>query len=213
AASTPSWASSSVSIATASAVASKLGPVHLVGHAFLIVQLRWLCRLLSISVMVRFCRVMVPLITSLRHFHRSSSLVMPRWSEMFENEVRPGSSRCERSASLPSRYLVEVVLESSPEHCLNPATVSPFQVTVKLKPLNGSFLKPVVSLIAMSHAPFSSRHRVSCLYCWAATAEASPLTRRTTMNSPGRAGATPTSVTTCPASCPSGGLVSASHLT
>src|SRR6185369_4202493 len=147
----PSWAISSVSIATSLPVELKLGPVHLVGQAS-----RKFHRAFSFlpssssSTIDPFLRWMFPVLACLYQFHRSWSSDIPRFRLMLEYLLSPGSLRAV-GPSVPSRYSIGSWEASSPEHSRKPARVMPSISTLKLKERKGSLRFPV----AMFESPWS----------------------------------------------------------
>src|SRR5262245_63972288 len=80
--STPSWAISSVSIATSFPVALKLAPVHFVGQPLLKFQRSFSSPASLIRMIEPFFRSVLLSIDCLRHFQSEASSVIPHFIDM-----------------------------------------------------------------------------------------------------------------------------------
>src|SRR5687767_10022576 len=96
--STPSWAISSVSIATSFPVALKLGPVHFVGQASRKFQRSFSSPASFIRTIEPFLRSTLPSIHFFRQSQSDASSVVPHFRTMLEYLLSPGSFRTVRGS-------------------------------------------------------------------------------------------------------------------
>ena len=233
---TSSCVISSVSTATAVLVELNDGPVHFDGQALVKFQRIFSAPVSSSSTIEPFLRSVLPSITVCRHFHSSSESVMPRLSVMRRKLVQPGQlahvirvgalavidavgARIQAADFLKAGLGDAVDLHQKIEATIGimrlPVGGMRFLLAVRprctVKP--GHVVHLAVGQSAQScHGTCAHEHLCHARAQLTSVVPARWMIR-TTMNSAGASGARPISVTTCPTSRSSGGLVSASHFT